>query len=57
MALPILVLPVIMAGLMWFTGKTKMGKAMRACSEDKAAAQLMGCLLYTSTVFAGSRGA
>ncbi len=31
-----------MAGLMWFTGKTKMGKAMRACSEDKAAAQLMG---------------
>ena len=33
---------VIMAGLMFFTGKTKMGKAMRACSEDKAAAQLMG---------------
>ena len=33
---------VIMAGLMWFTGKAKMGKAMRACSEDKAAAQLMG---------------
>ena len=33
---------VIMAGLMWFTSKTKMGKAMRACSEDKAAAQLMG---------------
>ncbi len=33
---------VIMAALMWFTGKTKMGKAMRACSEDKAAAQLMG---------------
>ena len=32
----------IMAGLMWFTGKTKMGKAMRAVSEDKAAAQLMG---------------
>ena len=26
----------------WFTGKTKMGKAMRACSEDKGAAQLMG---------------
>ena len=25
-----------------FTGRTKMGKAMRACSEDKAAAQLMG---------------
>ena len=33
---------VIMAGLMWFTGKTKMGKAMRAVSEDKGAAQLMG---------------
>lgn len=33
---------VIMAGLTFFTGKTKMGKAMRACSEDKAAAQLMG---------------
>ena len=31
-----------MAGLMFFTGKTKMGKAMRAVSEDKAAAQLMG---------------
>lgn len=33
---------VIMLGLTWFTGKTRMGKAMRACSEDKAAAQLMG---------------
>ena len=33
---------VIMIGLTWFTSKTKMGKAMRACSEDKAAAQLMG---------------
>ena len=33
---------IIMAGLMYFTGKTKMGKAMRAVSEDKAAAQLMG---------------
>ena len=33
---------VIMLVLTWFTGKTKMGKAMRACSEDKAAAQLMG---------------
>ncbi len=32
----------IMAALMWFTGHTKMGKAMRAVSEDKAAAQLMG---------------
>lgn len=33
---------VIMAALTWFTGKTKIGKAMRACSEDKGAAQLMG---------------
>ncbi|MBQ6344300.1 MAG: branched-chain amino acid ABC transporter permease [Anaerolineaceae bacterium] len=33
---------VIMAVLTWFTGNTKMGKAMRACSEDKGAAQLMG---------------
>ncbi len=33
---------VIMAVLTWFTKKTKMGKAMRACSEDKGAAQLMG---------------
>ena len=33
---------VIMLGLTWFTGKTRMGKAMRACSEDKGAAQLMG---------------
>jgi len=33
---------VIMVGLTIFTGKTKMGKAMRACSEDKAASQLMG---------------
>ena len=33
---------VIMLALTFFTGKTKMGKAMRACSEDKGAAQLMG---------------
>ncbi len=33
---------VIMGGLTTFVGKSKMGKAMRACSEDKAAAQLMG---------------
>lgn len=33
---------IIMIGLTWFTSSTKMGKAMRACSEDKAAAQLMG---------------
>ena len=33
---------VIMIGLTTFVNKSKMGKAMRACSEDKAAAQLMG---------------
>ena len=33
---------VVMIALTLFTGQTKMGKAMRACSEDKAAAQLMG---------------
>lgn len=33
---------IIMIGLTLFTSKTKMGKAMRACSEDKGAAQLMG---------------
>ena len=38
----IIVCIVIMVGMTLFTGQTKMGKAMRACSEDKAAAQLMG---------------
>ena len=33
---------VIMVGLTLFTSKSKMGKAMRAVSEDKGAAQLMG---------------
>ena len=33
---------VIMIALTQFTGKTKMGKAMRAVSEDKGAAELMG---------------
>ena len=33
---------VIMLGLSAFVSKSKMGKAMRACSEDKGAAQLMG---------------
>ncbi len=33
---------VIMLALMVFTGKTKLGKAMRACSEDRGAAELMG---------------
>jgi len=39
---------VIMLALTWFTGKTKMGKAMRACSEDKGAAQLMGINVDTT---------
>ncbi len=33
---------VIMIGLTVFTSRSKMGKAMRACSEDTGAAQLMG---------------
>ena len=33
---------IIMLGLTFFTNRTKMGKAMRAVSEDKGAAQLMG---------------
>ena len=33
---------IIMLGLTWFTTKTRTGKAMRAVSEDRDAAQLMG---------------
>ena len=33
---------IIMVGLTLFTGKTKMGKAMRVVAEDKGAAELMG---------------
>ncbi len=33
---------VVMLALTLFTGKTRMGKAMRACSEDRGAATLMG---------------
>ena len=40
--LTVAVCVIIMVGLTLFTGRTKMGKAMRACSEDKGAAQLMG---------------
>lgn len=40
--LTIIISVVIMVALTLFTGHTKMGKAMRACSEDKDAAQLMG---------------
>ena len=39
---------VIMLALTWFTGSTKVGKAMRACSEDKGAAQLMGIDVNTT---------
>ena len=39
---------VIMIALTVFTGKSKMGKAMRACSEDKGAAQLMGINVNTT---------
>ncbi len=38
----VLVCVVIMVGLTLFINKSKLGKAMRACSEDKGAAQLMG---------------
>ena len=44
----IVVCLVIMAALTLFTGRTKMGKAMRACSEDKGAAQLMGINVNTT---------
>ena len=33
---------VVMIGLTWFTGYTRTGKAMRAVSEDRDSAQLMG---------------
>ncbi len=39
---------VIMIALTVFTGKSKIGKAMRACSEDKGAAQLMGINVNTT---------
>jgi branched-chain amino acid transport system permease protein len=37
-----------MAALTLFTDRTKMGKAMRAVSEDKGAAQLMGINVNTT---------
>ena len=39
---------VIMLVLTLFTGNSKLGKAMRACSEDKGAAQLMGINVNTT---------
>jgi len=44
----IVICVVIMLALTWFTSKTKTGKAMRACSEDKSAAQLMGINVDTT---------
>ncbi|MBQ8137108.1 MAG: branched-chain amino acid ABC transporter permease, partial [Clostridia bacterium] len=38
----IIISVLIMVGLTLFTGKTRMGKAMRAVSEDRGAAELMG---------------
>ena len=46
--LTVVVCIVIMVGLVWFTNKTKMGTAMRAVSEDKDAAQLMGINVNTT---------
>ena len=46
--LTVVVCVVVMLGLTWFTGNTKMGKAMRACSEDKSAARLMGIDVNTT---------
>lgn len=40
--LAVIVSILVMVGLSLFTGKTKTGKAMRAVSEDRDAAQLMG---------------
>ncbi len=39
---------IIMVGLTLFTSNSKMGKAMRACSEDKDAARLMGINVNTT---------
>ena len=49
---------VIMVALGLFTAKTKMGKAMRACSEDPGAARLMGINVDStiSTTFAIGSG-
>lgn len=56
--LTIIVCAVVMVALTVFTGKTKMGKAMRACSEDRDAAQLMGINVNStiSMVFAVGSG-
>ena len=47
---------VIMAALTLFTGKTKLGTAIRAVSEDKGAAQLMGINVNTTISMAFAIG-
>ena len=47
---------IIMAALTLFTGKTKLGTAMRAVSEDKGAAQLMGINVNTTISMAFAIG-
>ena len=49
---------IIMVVLTWFINNTRTGKAMRACSEDKGAAQLMGINVNKtiSTTFAIGSG-
>ena len=42
MIVTVLTAVLVMLALTWFTTRTKMGKAMRAVSEDRDAAQLMG---------------
>lgn len=44
----IIICVLIMVGLTLFINKTKTGKAMRACAEDKGAAQLMGINVDTT---------
>ena len=44
----VLVCVVVMVALTLFTGKTKMGKAMRVVSEDRGAAELMGIDVNTT---------
>lgn len=44
----IVVCLVIICALSWFINKTKIGSSMRACSEDKGAAQLMGINVNTT---------
>ena len=44
----IIICLIIMVGLTLFINKAKIGKAMRACAEDKGAAQLMGINVNTT---------